>query len=53
MKTLPNFRELKKVIMIDVREGDGTDESVSRIVHYIYTEDGEYVGKIDSCLPKP
>jgi hypothetical protein len=43
-----NFRGLKQGLIIEVLEGEGTEESVARIVYYIYSEDGNYIGKIDS-----
>ena len=44
---LVNMREFKKVYMVNVREGEGIESDPSRIVHYIYTPEEEYIGKID------
>lgn len=48
-KAIQNFRELKRVTMVDVVEGSGTDEDPKRIVHYVYDED-TYIGKIDNSI---
>lgn len=48
-----NFRGIRKVVMIDVKEGDGTSGNYARVVHYIFDLDqhggsyGGLVGKID------
>lgn len=49
-----NFRGVRKVIMVDVVEGNGVDIPY-RQVHYIFDLDqhggsfGGFVGKIDPC----
>lgn len=50
---MENFRGLRKVVMVDVREGGGTKSEPARIVHYIYDLEqhggshGGLVGTID------
>lgn len=44
---IPKMREFEKVYMICVCEGEGTQESPSRIVRYIYDENCNFIGKID------
>lgn len=46
-KKFQNMRELRKVLMVVVCEGEGTEENLSRLVNYFYEEDGTYIGKID------
>lgn len=48
-KIIPqNFRGLKKVVMAECVEGEGTPDDYSRIVKYFYdAETLEYIGKID------
>jgi hypothetical protein len=49
----PNFRGIKKVVMVNVLEGEGTPEAPFREVHYIFDLEqhggthGGLVGKID------
>lgn len=48
-----NFRGLRKVVMVDVCEGEGVPSDPSRIVHYIFDLEqhggslGGLVGRID------
>ena len=44
---IKNFRDFRPVFMIEVYEGAGTVENPSRIAHYIYDQDGRYIGVID------
>lgn len=50
---MERFKGLRKVVMVDVVEGSGTSEDMSRLVHYIFDLDqhggsyGGLVGKID------
>jgi len=45
---IKNFRGIKKVYMVTILEGQGTEESVYREVHYIYDDDEDkMIGKID------
>lgn len=47
-KEIINFRGFKKVYMVTVCEGQGTEESPLREVKYIYDDDREqFIGKID------
>ena len=47
METI-HSRDFRKVYMIDCLEGQGTQESPSRIVHYIYDDNADQmIGKID------
>ena len=41
------FKGIKRAFIVDVLEGEGTFEDVMRVVSYVYTEEGQYVGKID------
>lgn len=46
-KEYQHFNGMKQGFIISVVEGNGTEESPSREVHYIYTEDLMELGKID------
>jgi len=47
-KETTRFNGLEKGIIVKVVEGNGTKDSVLRIVYYIYTEAGKFLGKIDT-----
>lgn len=48
-----NFRGFKKVYMVTVLEGKGTEENPYREVRYIYDdEEDRYLGNID-CFTTP
>lgn len=40
------LKSVRFCIVVDIKEGNGVDDPV-RIVHYIYTKDLEYIGRID------
>jgi len=45
-----NFRGFKKVYMVTVIEGEGTEESLAREVKYFYDDENDtFIGKIDPC----
>jgi hypothetical protein len=46
------FQGLTKVYMCEVLEGEGTKESIYRIVRYFYNEKFEPLGKIDLAFPQ-
>jgi hypothetical protein len=45
---IANFRGLEMGYIIEVYEGEGTPESIGRIVHYVYNKNMEQIGKIDN-----
>lgn len=42
-----NFRGMHKAYVVTVLEGRGTHEQVSRLVKYVYDEDGTFIGAMD------
>jgi len=50
--TIFNFRGLEQGWIVKVLEGKGTEESVMRIVYYVYSKNGKPIGKIDLIHPQ-
>ena len=50
--TIFNFRGLEQGWIVKVLEGEGTKESIARIVYYVYSKNGKPIGKIDSMYPQ-
>ena len=43
-----NLVDVEQVLLITVREGDGTKRDPARLVKYVYDTQGGYHGKIDA-----
>ncbi len=47
VQELANFRDGESVLMISVKEGDGTEKRPMEIAQYIIHKDGSVLGKLD------
>lgn len=52
MEEVKKFKNFYKANVIEVCEGEGTKESVARIVYYVYDLDGNFIGEIDNYKKK-
>lgn len=48
IKYYPEFHRLFKGLIVEVCEGEGTQESPCRIVYYIHDKSGKLLGKLDT-----
>jgi hypothetical protein len=51
-KYYPEFHRVFKGIIVEVCEGEGTEEDLARLVYYVYDEELKLLGRLDTCKSK-
>jgi len=49
-KYYPEFHRLFKGNIVEVCEGEGTEQDPCKSIYYIYQEDGKFIGRLDTTI---